>query len=63
MGNRVLDKFEKEQFEFHNSVRNMYLKRAEKHQDRFIIIDATQSICDIQIELINHLDAIIEKHK
>ena len=45
---RTLDKFEKENQSFHETVRNAYLKLANKENVRFEVIDSTQSIKTIQ---------------
>jgi len=57
---RVLDRFEKQSFEFHQKVRKMYLKIAGENKDRFYIIDSTKSINDIQDEITKILDIITE---
>ncbi len=57
---RVLDRFEKQNYEFHQKVRKMYLKIASENKDRFCIIDSTKSINDIQDEITKILDINIE---
>lgn len=60
---RVLDKFEKENIDFHNKVRNMYLRRAAESQfdalveSRFRIqkIDATKDIPAIRADILKLL--------
>ena len=42
------DRFEKEQNDFHRRVRNGYLEWANKHQQRICVIDANQSIDNVQ---------------
>lgn len=51
---RSLDRFEREQAEFHHRVRAAYLKRAEASRGRIQIIDAAQSVDNIhkQVEKI-----------
>jgi dTMP kinase len=51
---RVLDRFEQEAADFHERVRATYLARAEADA-RFVVIDGTRSIADIQTILKAHL--------
>lgn len=44
----ALDRFEEEQAEFFNNVRDNYLARSEAEPNRFKVIDATQSLEDVQ---------------
>ena len=55
---RVLDRFEKQNYEFHQKVRESYLNNANQNKDRFYIIDSTRSINDIQNEITKILDII-----
>ena len=55
---RVLDRFEKQNYEFHQKVRESYLNNANQNKDRFHIIDSTRSINDIQDEITKILDII-----
>jgi dTMP kinase len=48
---RELDRFEREQVEFFERVRNAYLARADASQGRIRIIDASRSIDQIKITL------------
>lgn len=48
---RSPDKFESESDSFFGRTRAEYLRRAEESPERFVIIDATQSIADIQKQL------------
>ena len=48
---RSPDKFESESDSFFGRTRAEYLRRAEESPERFVIIDATQSIKDIQKQL------------
>jgi dTMP kinase len=46
-----LDRFEEEASEFFNNVRNNYLSRAKAEPDRFKVIDATQSLELVQVDI------------
>ena len=48
---REPDRFEREQLGFYERVRAAYLRRAQEHPDRIRIIDASQSIAEVQVEL------------
>ena len=50
---RSPDKFESESDAFFNRTRAEYLRRAAESPDRFAVIDATQSIAEIQVKLEN----------
>ena len=54
----MLDRFEKQNYEFHQKVRESYLNNANQNKDRFYIIDSTRSINDIQDEITKILDII-----
>ena len=53
----TLDRFENEQLSFHERVRNAYLKRAQLHSDRMVVIPANgqsiDAIFDKVLEKIN----------
>ncbi|WP_159990562.1 dTMP kinase [Pelistega ratti] len=54
---RTMDRFEKEEETFFMNVRKMYLQLAQQQAERFVIIDATQSI-----EAIRHyLKTVLDK--
>jgi dTMP kinase len=48
---RAPDRFEREQLDFYRRVRTAYLRRAREHPGRIRIIDAAQTISEIQTEL------------
>jgi dTMP kinase len=48
---RTLDKFEQEQADFFEKVRNEYLRRAAQFPDRIVVIDSTQSIDAVRADL------------
>jgi dTMP kinase len=50
-GNARFDRFEREQEIFFENVRAAYLKRAARYPKRFRVIDATQSIEQVNIQL------------
>jgi dTMP kinase len=47
----ALDRFEEEQAEFFNNVRENYLTRAKAEPDRFKVVDATQSLDEVQTDI------------
>ena len=55
---RVLDRFEKQDYEFHQRVRETYLKIANENKHRFHIIDSTKNINHIQDEIKKILDIV-----
>jgi len=54
---RTLDKFEREQADFFARCRAEYLRRAEQFPERFVVIDSTQGIPEIQ----SGLGKVLEK--
>jgi dTMP kinase len=56
---RSLDKFEQEKADFFASTRNEYLRRAAQFPERFRVIDSTQTIAEIQIQLGAILDELL----
>ncbi len=52
----ALDRFETEQTAFFQRVRDNYLRRAAESPERFKIVDATQSLSDVQRSISVHLD-------
>jgi len=55
---RVLDRFEQQDYKFHQRVREAYLKIANENKGRFYIIDSTKNVKDIQEEIKKILDKI-----
>jgi dTMP kinase len=51
------DRFELEQIEFFELVRNGYLKIAEQNPDRCVVIDASQPLADVQRDINTALEA------
>jgi dTMP kinase len=56
---RTLDKFEREQAEFFAKCRAEYLRRAEQFPGRFVVVDSTRSIADIQASLAQVLEKLL----
>jgi dTMP kinase len=56
---RSLDKFEQEKADFFAATRNEYLRRAVQFPERFRVIDSTQSIADIQLQIGAIIDALL----
>ncbi|HEX8602886.1 MAG TPA: dTMP kinase [Pseudoduganella sp.] len=55
---RELDKFEQEKADFFSATRNEYLRRAANEPQRFRVIDATQSIEAIGVQLADIIGAL-----
>jgi dTMP kinase len=53
-----LDRFEAEQLDFFENVRNAYLQRATQYPERIKIIDAAQALADVQTSLTTLLDQL-----
>ncbi len=56
---RTLDKFEREQADFFAKCRAEYLRRAEQFPERFVVVDSTRSIADIQASLAQVLEKLL----
>lgn len=54
----ALDRFEEEQGEFFNAVRNNYLTRASSEPHRFKVVDATQALEAVQMDIKALFDAL-----
>lgn len=56
------DRIEKEQIDFFQRVRSVYLQRAKNEPQRFHLIDASMPLQDVQLQIANALTTYIEKH-
>lgn len=56
---RTLDKFEQEQADFFSACRNEYLRRAAQFPNRITVIDSTQSISAIELQLRGILEKLL----
>ena len=59
---RKPDHFERENREFFERVRSAYLNLVARFPDRIKLINADQSITDVQMELRRHIDKLLETH-
>jgi len=59
---RKPDHFERENREFFERVRSAYLNLVARFPDRIKLINADQSITDVQMELRQHIDKLLETH-
>ena len=55
----AIDRMETEDISFYERVRHGYLDLADKHQDRFAVIDASQALESVQKEILKHLDYLL----
>ena len=46
-----LDRFESEPIDFHNKIREAYLRLAEKNKDRIVIIDSSKSLKEVSAQV------------
>lgn len=53
------DRFEVEQGEFFNRVRNTYLALAEQEPERFVVVDATRDLASVQAQIRQVADALL----
>ena len=56
-----LDRFESEAVEFKNRIRAAYLKRQDSNSTRIVLIDASQSIQEIELAIAAKIDALHAK--
>ena len=55
------DRFEQEQCEFFNKVRDAYLQRARTYPDRYRIIDAAQPLTDVKAQIETALQTFLDQ--
>ena len=55
----VMDRMESEDISFYERVRNGYLTLASEHKERFVVIDASQTLKSVQAEIAFHLDVLL----
>lgn len=53
------DRFEQEKLDFFHKVRSMYLARAEAEPERFSVIDASKSIPEVQVQILDAVNAFV----
>ena len=68
MRNKVLQqeeqaRFEKEKMAFHEAVRKGYLQIAEKEPERFVVVDGTLSIDELELAIFEHIKPHIPKSR
>jgi dTMP kinase len=56
IGNRELDRLEKEDLSFHQKVRKQFLFIAKKYASRYLVIDAQKQADEIHREIIKHIE-------
>ena len=56
------DRFEREELEFFEKVRSAYLRLVESNPERYVVIDASQSVEAVQEDLSLALDKLISSH-
>ncbi len=60
---RSLDRFEKEQYDFFERIRNEYLNRAKSFPKRYYVINAAESLEEVQKKLHLFLLLLVDKEK
>lgn len=53
-----LDRFESERIEFFSRAREVYLERAKSAPERYLVVDATQSLADVQRQIADGLERL-----
>jgi dTMP kinase len=56
----ALDRFEQEQLQFFENVRQCYLERARHYPDQYRIIDASKPLADVQAQITQVLDQALK---
>ncbi len=59
--NNEIDRFEQEKTDFFKRIRQSYLDRAQQEPNRVQVLDASQTIEEVQIQLTALLDKLIER--
>ena len=54
-----LDRFESEPIDFHNKIREAYLRLAEKNKDRIVIIDSSKSLKEVSAQVKKAINQIL----
>jgi dTMP kinase len=62
LNKQLPDRIEQEKFDFFTNVRNCYLQRAEKFNDRIVIVDANQSLQNVNKQLETILSEKLSKY-
>jgi len=57
--NQGVDRFEQEKLDFFQKIRACYLERAKQEPNRIKVIDSSQSIADIQSQLVKILEPLL----
>jgi len=57
------DRFEQEEIEFFNRVRSAYLRRMQEDEQRFMLVDASQSLEDVQSSITKQFNAFLKQHR
>lgn len=55
------DRFEQEELEFFQRVRDGYLSRAHQHPLRFRVVDASQSLSQVQEQVLEYLQPLLDE--
>ena len=54
-----LDRFESEPIDFHNKIREAYLRLAEKNKDRIVVIDSSKSLKEVSAQIKKEVNKIL----
>ncbi|WP_198243907.1 dTMP kinase [methane-oxidizing endosymbiont of Gigantopelta aegis] len=58
-GRGELDRFEQERYDFFEKVRQAYLNRAQQQPERFVVIDASQPLDEVQRAIKSRIDSLM----